>query len=148
MRGRVLAAVAVAALLAGCSSGVQVDTYPTEDGTELSCRSLLADAGHPVAGQESRLVKDGVAAAWGDPPIVLRCGVERPEALRQTSRCDVVDGVGWFTEDVAGGLLFTTIGRRFYVSVEVPEEYQPAADALVDLAGLVKRHDPVVRDCV
>ena len=60
----------------------------------------------------------------------------------------MVADVGWFTEKIADGYLFTTIGRRFYVSVEVPGAYDPAADALVDLAPSVLKHDPVVKECV
>ena len=83
-----------------------------------------------------------VAAAWGDPAIILRCGVEKPEALTPSSRCFEVSDVGWLAETTADGYLFTTIGRAFHVSVEVPKTYDPAADALADLAPTVKKHDP------
>jgi hypothetical protein len=60
----------------------------------------------------------------------------------------MVTGVGWFTESTSDGYLFTTIGREFNVSVEVPHVYDPEADALVDLADSISRHDPVVKPCV
>lgn len=145
------AAVAVALLLplAGCGSGVLVDAYPREEGTDLDCQVLLADAPPTLAGLERRQVADDVeAAAWGDPPVIVRCGVEDPEALEPTSSCEVVDDVGWFSETTADGFLFTTIGRRFNVSVEVPAAHQPPADALVDLAATIERHDPVEQPCV
>ena len=34
-----------------------------------------------------------MAAAWGDPAVVLRCGVPKPDALKRTSACFEVDGV-------------------------------------------------------
>lgn len=148
MRRGVLAAAASLLVLGGCSGGLQVDTYPTEDGTELDCRSMLADTPQAVGGRAARRVADDVAAAWGDPPIVLRCGVEDPAALTPASRCDMVADVGWFTEEVAGGFLFTTIGRRFNVSVEVPDDYAPEADVLVDVADVVQKHVPVEQPCV
>lgn len=134
--------------MAGCGSGVSVDAYPTEPGTSINCKSLLADRPLKVAGQDNRLVDGGNASAWGDPAIILRCGVEKPEGLGPAARCDMVDGVGWFTETTADGFLFTTIGRDFHVSVEVPGDYEPAADALADLADSVARHDPVDKPCV
>lgn len=84
--------------------------------------------------------------AWGEPAIVLRCGVPKPAALTATSRCDEVDGVGWFAEQVPGGYRFTTIGRSVYVEVSVPSDYAPEANALVDLAPAVSR-TPVLTPC-
>lgn len=136
-------------LLAGCAPTVTVDTYPTEPGTEVNCGALYADL-PPTAGTAPTIpVEDDVAAAaWGDPPVVLRCGVERPAALRQTSRCNMVGDVGWLDEKIADGYLFTTIGREFYVSVEVPDEHAPAADVLIDLSEAITKHDPETEPCV
>lgn len=78
----------------------------------------------------------------------MRCGVARPAELTRTSRCDFVEGIGWFTENADSMYTFTTIGRRFYVSVHVPASYQPPSDVLVDLAPLIKDHNPVVDPCV
>jgi hypothetical protein len=102
-----------------------------------------------VQGQDARPVEpaDALAAAWGDPPIVLRCGVERPARLRPSSPCLEVDGVGWFPQQAARGHLFTTVGRSAYVEVAVPEAYQPAAEPLVDLADAIRRHIPERRPC-
>lgn len=135
-------------LLAGCSSSLAVDEYPMEPDTAVNCHGLYADVPPTVADQDAVIVKDDVAAAWGDPPIILRCGVEKPDDLGPAARCDVVADIGWFTEKIADGYLFTTIGRRFNISVEVPKDYDPAADALVDLADVITRHDPVDKPCV
>jgi hypothetical protein len=148
-RRLLLAAALCAALVtAGCGSGLSVDEYPTAPGTKVNCKGLFADRPLKVAGQKNRLVKDENASAWGDPAIILRCGVEKPEDLGPASRCDMVADVGWFSEKIADGYLFTTIGRDFYVSVEVPHDYEPEADALADLADSVARHDPVKKPCV
>ncbi|MGI9085483.1 MAG: DUF3515 family protein [Aeromicrobium sp.] len=136
------------AALAGCGGQLVVDEYPRSDGTDLNCKALIADAPRRVAGQEDRGVTGRVAAAWGDPPIILRCGVEKPEALLPSSQCFAVRDVGWLAETTADGYLFTTIGRTFYVSLEVPRAYDPAADALADVASSVKKHDPEKQPCV
>lgn len=134
--------------LGGCSYGVGVDAYPTMPNTAKDCDALYADLPQSVADQGRRDVKDTVAAVWGDPPIILRCGVEKPARLDRVSQCFVIDDVGWFQESTSDGWLFSTIGREYFLSVEIPARYEPAADALVDLAKSVKKHDPLVKPCV
>jgi hypothetical protein len=134
--------------VAGCSPGLAVDAYPTEPDTRIDCKALFADAPRSVAGEDSILVEGDHAVAWGAPAIVLRCGVEKPEALSRSSPCYPVGDVDWFAETTADGYLFTTVGRSFFVSVEVPRSYDPASDALADLAGSIQKHDPVVQPCV
>ncbi len=148
MSVRLLSALLTTLALAGCGGSLDVDEYPTTRNTDLDCRALIADVPQRVSGQDDREVTDQVAAAWGDPPIILRCGVERPAALEPSSPCFTVRDVGWLAETTADGYLFTTIGRRFHVSVEVPKTYDPAADALADLASSVKKHDPLTDPCV
>jgi hypothetical protein len=136
-------------LIAACQgTTVQVDAYPTGKGSALDCAALFGDLPPRIADQPRRLVAGNLAGAWGDPPIILRCGVEKPDALQPNSECHDVDGVGWLAEKQPDGWLFTTIGRRHYLSLEVPSEYDPAADALADVADLVARHVPVVKPCV
>ena len=137
-----------AVLLAACSPGLGVDAYPTEPGTSVDCKALFADAPQEVAGEDSILVEDDNAVAWGAPAIILRCGVEEPDALTASSACYPVDDVDWFAETTADGFLFTTVGRAYFVSVEVPKAYDPASDALADVATAVRKHDPSVKPCV
>jgi hypothetical protein len=146
---RRLTALAVATLLlAACQGGtVHVDAYPTTERSALDCAAMFADLPQTVADQRRLLVDGKLAGAWGDPPIVLRCGVEKPRQLTPTSTCHEVDGVGWLAEKQSDGWLFTTIGRKHYASLEVPSDYEPAADALADIADTVARHLPVVRRC-
>jgi hypothetical protein len=138
----------LALLLASCAGSYDVDEYPTVPGTEVDCKALFADVPQHVAEQGRLNVPGQVAAAWGDPAIILRCGVEKPAALTPSSQCFDVSGVGWLAESTADGYLFTSIGRTFHVSVEVPKTYDPAADALADLATSVKKHDPEEEPCV
>jgi hypothetical protein len=140
--------IAAVLVVAGCSPGLGVDAYPTAPGSEIGCKALYADAPAEVAGQDSILVRDDTALAWGAPPIILRCGVEKPSALTATSACYPVGDVDWFSETTNDGFLFTTVGRSFYVSVEVPKDYDPASDALADVATAIEKHDPSEQPCV
>ncbi|HUP98916.1 MAG TPA: DUF3515 domain-containing protein [Aeromicrobium sp.] len=135
-------------LAAGCQGGtVHVDAYPTTKRSSLDCAAMLGDLPQTIAGQPRRLVEGRLAGAWGDPPIVVRCGVEKPKELKPTSPCHEIDGVGWLAQKQPDGWLFTTIGRKHYASLEVPADYEPAADALADIADTIARHLPVVRRC-
>jgi len=113
------------------------------------CRDLLAAAPETVTGLARRDVDtDGVALAWGSPPVVLRCGITAAVGLGPTSRCDEVDGVGWYSEDLGDGYRFTTVGREVPIEVTVPDDYAPEGGALLDLAEAVESSDPVRRPCV
>lgn len=72
--------------------------------------------------------------AWGDPPIVLRCGVSRPAQLVPASSALVVDVRGdsgqtveWLPVQDGDRTVFTTIDRPIYVEVSVPkaQTYNP-----------------------
>lgn len=147
--GRRLALIVAALMLVGgCSYGVSVDAYPTAPHTTKDCDALYADLPNKVADQTRRDVKDTIAAAWGDPPVILRCAVDKPARLDRVSQCLNVDNVDWFAETTADGNLFTTVGRQYFISVEVPKSYDPAANALIDLAKSIVKHDPSVKPCV
>jgi hypothetical protein len=148
-------------LLAGCGGGPVDVTPPTPD-TEVQaqCRTLLDALPAEVDGQESRDISpaDALAAAWGDPPIELRCGVPKPDALTPTSFCLEVDGVGWLptvdgqeddmTSPPDATAVFTTIGRTAYVEVSVPPEWSPQPDVLPEMAHAVKTATREVAPCL
>lgn len=107
------------------------------------CADLMAALPDQVLGQPRREVSPGrYAAAWGDPTITLRCGVERPTALTPGSTCFTANEVDWFPEPADRGAIFTAIGRAALIEVRVPERYQPPGDALIDLAPVITAHDP------
>ncbi|GAA3549265.1 hypothetical protein GCM10022197_00100 [Microlunatus spumicola] len=139
--------VTLSTLLAGCSRVAVVD--PTPGPAEAAvCTALMADLPEQVLDQDRRTVEPGTfSAAWGKPAIVLRCGGPAPPTLTPFSECFDVNGVGWFSEEATGGMIFTTIGRAAYVEVAVPTAYQLGSGALVDVGAAVSAHDPVVKPC-
>ncbi|MDQ4085520.1 MAG: DUF3515 domain-containing protein [Actinomycetota bacterium] len=142
--------MACLALLAASACGTGAVEVDGPARGPAACADLLSALPATVDGRPRRDVEppDALAAAWGDPAIVLRCGVPEPPALTAASPCAEVNGVGWFAEQRADGYRFTTIGRSTNVAVQVPYEYQPAADALVDLASAVRRTVPERDPCV
>jgi hypothetical protein len=141
----------VALLLTGCSGPAQVAAPSPTGSTAAICRRLLSAAPDSVDDQSRREVRPAspYTTAWGDPPITLACGVTKPKALNAASECFEVNGVGWYVEDRPGDHRFTTIGRKAYVQVTVPDDYGPQpGNALIDLARPVGDQIPLVTPCV
>lgn len=141
--------VALVAVTASCSTAL--DLPDPDPGAEArgQCTALMADLPETVRDEDRREVRPGeLTAAWGDPPITLRCGVPQPPGLTRSSECWEVNGVGWFAEEAEGGMLFTTIGRGTFVEVGVPAGYTPHADALVNVAAPIEAHIPSEQPCV
>ncbi len=65
-------------------------------------------------------------AAWGDPAIVLRCGVPRPAELTPGSSDYLVgvDGVYFLPKKQGKATVFTTVDRPAYVEVTVPPQHE------------------------
>ncbi len=157
-----VALVAVVLAAGGCGEpgSVEIDaTHPSSTAAGL-CEDLVGNLPDTVADEDVRDVEpsNALGAAWGDPPIVLRCGVDKPAALHADSVCFVVNDVGWFAsqdgqavsgdEPVEGDMTWTTIGRAAYVEVVVPEDgdREPVAP-LPDLADAVRKAIPEVQPC-
>ena len=113
----------------------------------------MDDVPHRVSERARRETKGSpLGAAWGDPAIVLRCGVGTPEGYEPSSPCQRVNGVDWFVpedqlDDQGSDVLLTTIGRKPAVEVEVPSDYRPPDAVMVDLADAIKEHTEVVEPC-
>jgi hypothetical protein len=134
---------------AGSSDPVDVSAPALKGAAARECAALQGELPSQVADLWSRdVTTDGVASAWGAPAIVLRCGVTDAAGLGPASRCDMLDGVGWYAEDLGDGFRFTTIGRSVPVELTVPDDYAPEADAAVDVAAAIKRTIPVRQPCV
>ena len=88
------------------------------------------------------------ALAWGDPQIVLRCGLPAPGPT--TAQCLDVNGIGWIVADPgADPVVFTVFGRDPAVEVSVPASYGRSAvsGALVDVAPVAKALPANGRTC-
>lgn len=141
--------------LAACDGGapgpVSV-TPPRPTGLSAAeCAKLLEGLPNLVLEQEMREVDpaDASTAAWGNPPVMLRCGVERPARLEASSPCFVANHVGWFADESnPAEVVFTTIGRSTYVEVTVPDEYPQPSGALAELASAVSNSTTQVQPCV
>jgi hypothetical protein len=139
-------ALVTTALVVTRDRPVRVTPPPAAADTRESCERLNTDLPRSVDGQDRRATTPHsvVTAAWGDPAVVLRCGVPRPAGLQPTSQFVTVDGIDWLPEQRADGYTFTTVGRAAYVEASVPSAYAPEVNALADLAGAISRTIPPV----
>jgi hypothetical protein len=69
--------------------------------------------------------------AWGEPAVVLRCGVARPPSFISSADVQLINGVTWFAERRGQTTAWTVVDRPVYVEVLVP-----AADASAPVARL------------
>jgi hypothetical protein len=128
---------------------------PVLEGADAeACADLVAALPDAVSDQPRRQVdpEDEYGAAWGDPAIVLRCGVPRPDGFDRFSTCQEANGVGWFVPeeqfDQGVDVLMTTIGFEQNVEVLLPASYRPPAAAMVDVAAAIKDSIREVKPCV
>jgi hypothetical protein len=128
---------------------VELEPADLDPGERELCDDLLAVVPSRVLDGERRDVTPfGAGAAWGDPAVTLRCGTTDAQDMSPSMQCQVVDGVGWYAEELERGYRFTTIGRQTYVEVVVPETPYQASGALVDLAPAVRDVVPELQPCV
>lgn len=121
---RLLAAsLLTTAVLAGCSSAVEVGAPERAD--DPAC----ADIAWPetVSGHE-RVATDPEApwvAAWGDPAIIARCGL--PALEPTTLECVAVNDVDWIVRELDDGMALITYSTDPALEVLVPSDYGPGA---------------------
>jgi Protein of unknown function (DUF3515) len=101
---------------------------PAPSAGSADCERLLAalpeklDGGDMGALERRQLaapVPAGVAG-WGEPPVVLRCGLDRPAELTATSRLLDVSGVQFLEIASPGTSTWAAVDRPVYVAVALP----------------------------
>ncbi|MDT0471858.1 DUF3515 domain-containing protein [Streptomyces griseoviridis] len=145
-----LPALALLIAAAGCSSADDGTRAAVPDPgakvTEL-CQNLDGTLPSEVDGEGRRDPEPASAltAGWGNPAIILRCGVPRPAEMDDPEADGVeVEGVGWLLQKRDdGSYRFTTTLRRAYVEVTIPKARTGDGMApLVDVAPAVKKAIP------
>ena len=141
-RTRGVVACALVLLAAGCSHGPpEIDAPELSAADAATCRDLVGALPDTLGGQDpvEATGDTDYGAAWGDPAIVLTCGVG-PVDLTDVPPCTVVDGVGWVVQESDGSTTLTADGYRPRVRVVVPDDYEQPAGLVTALAPLVKKY--------
>ena len=136
----------------GCGAGpVPIVAPSPAPEVAAACEKLVAALPDRLTEGERRKTEPAspLTTAYGDPPIELTCGVAPPAGMAEAqSQCFEVNGVGWYAAEAENGVIFTTIGRRLYVEMAVPDDYSPEANVLTDVADTIKTHNPLVTPCI
>ena len=138
---------------AGCDDSVEVSDPGAKGRARAACTSLVrALPGHVSDQPRRRTTGSRLGAAWGDPPILLRCGVGRPEDYDPATGCQTADGLDWYVPakgmtDQSVDVVMTTIGRDPRVELTLPAQYRPPVGAMVDLAPAIKAHTRRTTPC-
>lgn len=94
-----------------------------------SCTGLLAKLPDSLPNSGPALPRRPIAkpappavAAWGDlaQPVVLRCGVARPEELTPTSETLTVSGVRWLQVNGTDSATWYAVDRPVYIALTLP----------------------------
>jgi hypothetical protein len=107
----------------------------TSAATVSACAQVISGLPLTLAGQDVRRTEStpasGAIQAWGDPAIVLRCGVDRPKSLVPGSSAEYISTTGTSgpfydvtTDD--GANVYTSVDRAVYIAVTVPAKYHAA----------------------
>ena len=102
---------------------VEVDTPEVTPAADLACPVLMGQLPLELAGETSRMVASDspFAYAWGDPAVVLVCGVAPPAGYVVGVQGIVINGVEWFVDTSdPDTVVWTTVDRTVPVQVQVP----------------------------
>ncbi|NHA01852.1 DUF3515 domain-containing protein [Nocardioides sp. W3-2-3] len=143
-------------LLTACGGPVEVDVPDLTSAQRAACESFADALPETMADQQRVEIEpaDAPAAAYGDPAIVVRCGVPKPAGFSLAASCETANGVGFFIPDEQyrdqdADLTITAAGYRPRVEVTVPAQYRPSggAAAMSVLAPLVQKYLTLVEAC-
>jgi hypothetical protein len=133
--------VALSLLLAAACSGsgssepVSLTGVPGVTGSALqTCTQLqtrLPATLHQGQKRRETTPTSPTTAAWGDPAVLLRCGVSPGDPRDEPYE---FNGVRWTLHDTGASRTWTSARLRVNVSVEVPDAYSGQAELLGALA--------------
>ncbi|SFO87327.1 Protein of unknown function [Geodermatophilus dictyosporus] len=101
---------------------------PTPE-ADATCPQLMQVLPLDLLGDPARLVDSDTpyAAAWGDPAVVLVCGVPQPEGLVPGEGLFTINGVTWYVDQTdPEATVWTAVDRAVYVEVSLPPDVDSA----------------------
>jgi len=124
-----------------------LDVPPPTPEADASCPAVMAGVPLELAGEPSRRVQSDTpyVYAWGDPPVVLTCGVERPAGWVATAAAIQINGVQWHVDDSdPDTTVWTAVDRPVYVEVRLPTgvDSAPVTALTVPLAEALPYQEP------
>jgi hypothetical protein len=106
-----------------------VDVPPVTPAAEAACPGLMKVLPLDLLGNPSRRVDSDspFAYAWGEPPTVLVCGVDRPSGWVVGASAIQINGVQFYVDtDDPDTTVWTAVDRSVYLEVRVPASVDSA----------------------
>ena len=124
-----------------------LDTAPVTPEADASCPALMANLPLELAGEPSRRVRSDTpyVYAWGDPAVVLTCGVERPAGWTVGASAIQINGVQWHVDTGdPETTVWTAVDRPVYVEMRLPAgvDSAPVTALTVPLAEALPYQEP------
>lgn len=124
-----------------------VPVPPVTPEAEAACPALMAALPLDLLGEASRRVQSDspFAYAWSEPPVVLVCGVDRPEGWVVGAAAIQINGVQWHVDSSdEDRTVWTTVDRPVYVEVSVPAgvDSAPVTALTTEIAAALPYQEP------
>jgi Protein of unknown function (DUF3515) len=125
---------------------LSVPTPPVTADADRFCPHLVQTVPTRLVGEPARKVRSAspYVRAWGDPAVVLICGVERPARFVVGAALIQIDQVQWFVDTSdPKTVVWTAVDRPVYVQVRVPASTDSAS--VTELTGTISTVLPARR---
>jgi hypothetical protein len=124
-----------------------VEVPPVTPEADASCPALMGTLPLELTGELSRRVDSAslFAYAWGEPPIVLLCGVDRPAGFVVGVSAIQIEGVQWYVDTTdPETTVWTTIDRPVYVQISLPAtvDSAPVTSLSPEIAAALPYREP------
>jgi hypothetical protein len=119
---------------------LHVDAPIPDPAADAPCTSLFQALPVQLEGDDPRVVQSAspYVRAWGDPPVVVVCGVAKPAGFTADAGLIQINGVAWYVDTSAKDtVVWTAVDRAVYVQVQVP--------ASADSSSVTDLTAPIVR---
>jgi len=125
-----------------------VEVPPVTPVSDQYCPAVMQGLPLELAGEPSRPVRSDspFAYAWGEPPVVLVCGVDRPAGWVVGASAIQINGVQWYVDTAdPETTVWTTVDRPVYVEVALPASVDsaPVTALTAGLAQALPFQEPV-----
>jgi len=124
-----------------------VDVPPVTPEAEADCPALMRLLPLELAGEQSRPVQSDslFAYAWGDPAIVLVCGVDRPAGFVAGAGLIQIEGVQWYVDTSdPDTTVWTAVDRTVYLQISLPSSVDsaPVTELAAKIAEALAYREP------
>lgn len=130
------------------SGPLPVATVGQPGAESAACRALMPGLPAALGKLTARTLEGGGPGitAWGDPAVLLRCGLETPAELTCSSELSVINTVSWLVlSEVPGQATYLAADRSVRIAVTVPDG--SGTGPIQQLSNAIADRLPLRRPC-